>query len=773
MADERRRLILGNGEQYIQPVTKRFTGRATEPPRTYPDARDLVKRGVTAALAAFETLPDSKKLPGEPVFCLRLHPDVTAKTYSPVAIFEDVPEVRPIGSRNYRERIDQVAPTSRIEKQRVKEAAEVSGRLVFVQSTPEGFERFLTQLDRAESRLKKQFKEEIRRIERFDTLTPAEQLLGFTADWREGRAELVLHPTRRQPERQLEFVFGLFEEAGIEEKRSRVRQYPGGPTFISCRLTRDSLNALAGANPLRAVHPLSFGGLPDLRSAKTGTAPSPPTSTTRSTIKVGMFDGGVDASLPLLAGHVEEDTSLAIATSPHPDFVMHGTAVAGALLHGPLNDWKVKHELPPPPVYVVSIRALPTSDPKDVDLYESIDVVERAVPARNDIRIFNLSFGPRGPIEDDALSRFTYVLDDLAVKHKVTFFVAVGNDGEVLDYDRIQSPSDIVHGVGVGAFTLNGKAPVHAGYSCKGPGRECGKVKPDLAAFGGCENRPMHLVSTSPGQKLLLWGTSFASPLAARLGAEATECFERSSPLLARALLIHTAIHPDGNPDHLLGHGCVPLSVADVISCEDKSVTVVFRGDLLPAHLVRLPVPWPNDVTIPGKVDISWTIAALSPIDPTHPGDYTSCCIEETFYPDSRLFVYTPSKGQKGKSARLNSSKDQGAIAMLLAQGWKKSAFPVTESGNAYRDEKARRLDCKWEPLVRREVTKYASKISEPFLTLHAIGRNNARERFDYVAVVTVSAPKFEGDLYDRIRSQYPALVPIRLRTEAEIRVRI
>lgn len=777
MPDGRRRLILGNGEQYIQPITKRFTGRAAEPPRAYADARDLVKRGVAAALTAFETLPDAKKLSDEPVFCLRLHPDVTAKTYSPIAIFEEVPEVRPIGSRNYRERIDEVAPTNRIEKKRKKEpaeeAAEVSGRLVFVQSTPQGFQRLMTQLDRAESRLKKQFKDEVRRIERFDTLTPAEQILGFTADWREGRAELVLHPTKSRPETQLEFVFELFDEVGIEGERSRVRQYLGGPTFISCRLDRQSLNALAGVNPLRAAHPLHFGGLPDLRSAKTGNAPSPPSSTTRSTIKVGMFDGGVDPTVPLLAGHVEVDTALEIRTPPNPDGVMHGTAVAGALLHGPLNDFKAKDVLPPPPVYVVSIRALPTSDPQDEDLYEAIDVVERAVPARNDIRIFNLSFGPRGPIEDDALSRFTYVLDDLAVKHKVTFFIAVGNDGEYPGYDRIQSPSDVVHGVGVGAFTMNGKAPVHAGYSCRGPGRECGKVKPDLAAFGGCENRPMHLVSTSPLQKLLHWGTSFASPLAARLGAEAAECFERSSPLLSRALLVHTAIHPEGDPDHELGHGCVPLSVDDVISCEEKSVTVVFRGDLLPAHLVRLPVPWPENEEIPGKVDLSWTIAALSPIDPNHPGDYTSCCIEETFYPDSRLYVYSPPKGQKGKIVRLDSTRDHTTISGLLSKGWQKSQFPVTQSGNAYRDEQARRLDCKWEPLVRRRVTKFASKLSDPFLTLHAIARNGARERFDYVAVVTVTAPKFEGDLYDRVRSQYPALAPIRIRTEAEIRVRI
>lgn len=770
MADEQRRLILGNGEQYIQPITKRLMRRSPEPPRTYDEARDLVRQGLQASLNLFETIPARKKLPDEPVFCLRLHPDVTAKTYSPIAIFEDIPEVRPVGSRNYRTGIDQVAPTRRVEKQRKLAATDVSGRLIFVQSSPEGFERFLRHLDRPESRLRRQFQNEIRRIERFDLLTPGEQILGFDEDWHEGRAELVLHPPRSRPERQLQFVFELFDEAGVERERSRVRQYAGGPTFISCRLDRDALNILAGANPLRAAHPLAFGGLPSLRGSVRAAAPPPPDAATRSTIKIGMFDGGIDPSVPLLAGHVEEDKTLEIKTSPDPDSILHGTAVAGALLYGELNG---KTSLPAPPVFVVSIRALPTSDPTDIDLYESIDVIEQAVPKRTDIRVYNISFGPRGPIADDTLSRFTYALDALAIAHKVTFFVAVGNDGAVPQYDRIQAPSDLVHGLGVGAFTVNGNEPIHAAYSCKGPGRECGKVKPDVAAFGGCENRPIHLVSTAHGEKLLDWGTSFATPLATRLGSLASECFERSSPLLARALVVHTAEHPAKNPDHLLGHGCVVQTIDDILTCRDGTVTVVYHGDILPTGMVKLPVPWPNGVTIPGKVNISWTIAALSPVDPNHPGDYTSCCLEETFYPNANVFKFTPPKGQQGREAKLHVDQDAAAIAALLAQGWKKSEFPASESGNTYLDEMARRLDCKWEPLVRRRLTKYAEKTLDPFLTLHAIGRNNATERFEYVAIITVEAPKFEGDLYDRVRTRYPALVPIRLRSEAEIRVRI
>lgn len=773
MVDTNRRLILGNGEQYIQDVTKPVSGRSPEPPRSYTEARDLVKAGVTTALADYAALPDTKKLADEAVFCLRLHPDAMAKSYDPVALFSEVPELRNVGSRHYQAPAETVAQTRRIGRLRDEDKTEVRGRLVFVQGPPEGFARLLRHLDQPTRRLKQQFQEEIQRIERFDTLSADEQVLGFGADWREGRAELVLHPTSYPADELDQFLQRLFEAAHVDIERSRVRQYPGGPTFISCRLTRRSLAALTGTNPLRAAHPLSFRDLTDLRSAPTAAAPKPSTSSTRSTIKIGMFDGGVDPTVPLLKGHVEEDLSLAISTMPVERGVAHGTAVAGALLYGPLNGLKETDRVPAPTVFVVSIRALPTSNPRDVDLYEAIDVVERAVPARKDIKVFNLSFGPRGPIDDDPVSRFTYVLDDLAYRHKVTFYVAVGNDGNVAGLDRIQAPSDLVHGVGVGACTIDGDGHKHAPYSCKGPGRECGKIKPDLAAFGGCENTPIHLASTIAAQKWLSWGTSFAAPVAARLGGQACETFERSSALLGRALLIHTATHPVGPPDPLLGHGCVLAGIDDILFCDDKTVTVVFQGDILPTKIVKLPIPWPK-AEVAGKVQISWTVAALPPIDPNHPGDYTSCCLEETFYPHSKKFRFSPPKGLTDKPQDLHLDDDATAIQRLLRNNWKRASFPLSESGNQYKTEDDRRaIDCKWEPVVRRHSSKFAKNIYDPFMTIHAIGRNGAKDRFDYVVVVTLRASSYVGDLYTDIRTSFPALSPIRLRTEAEIRVQI
>lgn len=774
MADGQRRLILGNGEQYVQDVPKQFQGRSPEPPRNYDEARDLVKAGVNAALADFSALPPTKKLADEAVFCLRLHPDAMAKSYDPTAIFSEVPELRNVGSRHYQAAADSVAQTKRVAKLREEEQEEVKGRLVFVQGPPEGFERLLRHLDRPADRLKQQFREEIQRVERFDTLAASEQVIGFPEDWKEGRVELVLHPSSHPADELEAFLQQLFQSARISIERSRVRQYPGGPTFVSCRLTRRALTALTGTNPIRAVHPLELRAIGDLRGSSNLPAPKPSTSATRSTIKVGMFDGGIDPTVPLLHGHVEDDLSLAISSMPTVPGVGHGTAVAGALLHGPLNGLMATDRVSPPPVFVVSIRAWPPSDPKDLDLYESIDVIERAVPARKDIKVYNVSIGPRGPFNDDPVSRFTYVLDDLAYRHKVTFYVAVGNDGNVPGLDRIQAPSDLVHGVGVGAYSLHGEARVHAPYSCKGPGRECGKIKPDLVAFGGCESNPIHLASLTPGQKLLNRGTSFSSPVAARLGAQASETFERSSALLGRALLIHSAVHPDGSPDPLLGHGCVPSHIDDILHCDDQTVTVVFQGDILPTKTIRLPIPWPARTDIAGKVRVTWTVAGLPPTNPSHPGDYTSCCLEETFYPHSRKFKFAPPTGTTGKPQTLHLDDDSASIAKLLKAGWSQPAFPLSESGNQYKTESEKRaIDCKWEPIVRRTCSKFAKGVCDPFMTIHAIGRNGASDRFDYVVVVTLSASSYDGDLYTDIRTRYPALVPIRVRTEAEIRVPI
>ena len=83
MPDPQRRLILANGEKYVMPDSKVSSGRPPEMPRSYGQARDLMRREMRAALDRFAALPPRQRYADEAVMCFRLHPDMTAKTYDP------------------------------------------------------------------------------------------------------------------------------------------------------------------------------------------------------------------------------------------------------------------------------------------------------------------------------------------------------------------------------------------------------------------------------------------------------------------------------------------------------------------------------------------------------------------------------------------------------------------------------------------------------------------------------------------------------------------
>jgi hypothetical protein len=173
-------------------------------------------------------------------------------------------------------------------------------------------------------------------------------------------------------------------------------------------------------------------------------------------------------------------------------------------------------------------------------------------------------------------------------------------------------------------------------------------------------------------------------------------------------------------------------------------------------------------------VEITWTVAALCPVEMDHPGDYTSCCIEDTFYPNSEVFNFVSEPRPGKKVTKKLHLRDDRVEIQNLGPTWKKPSFPASRSGNVYptREQDKRELDYKWDTLVRRTVTIRGASLYLPFLVLHAIGRHDAADTFPYAAVVTISAPKFSGDLHNEIVRRFPVLQPIRVRSEAEIRVR-
>ncbi len=123
--------------------------------------------------------------------------------------------------------------------------------------------------------------------------------------------------------------------------------------------------------------------------------------------------------------------------------------------------------------------------------------------------------------------------------------------------------------------------------------------------------------------------------------------------------------------------------------------------------------------------DLQRTLHAGSHIRPCCGPLPCRLCIEDTFYPNDQIFAFAKKDGNKRMEKKLHLKNNASEIATLVADGWKQSTYPVSDSGNTYPTEAERRsLGYKWEPLVRRSATKFANSLSNPHLILHAIPRN-------------------------------------------------
>lgn len=777
MSQERERPgrpILVNGEYYVKGVKKPGFGRAPELPRTYEQAVELLNNELTSTEQEFRALPAAKKVDSV-VFCLRMNPKFIAKSYTPTALLKEA-KLPQVGSRRW---------TYKVKSQHATEL--VHSKLLFVRSPADGLAELRNLLSRKQSSLTDGWKEDACKIDHISLLTPEEQLLGFE-DWTGGRVEVVLHSMDQETESAKTKLLAALTGVGVNVARVRSATYGKGLNFLSIEMKKEQLDVLKNYNPLRTAHPLNSWTFPNLRNLSKSPAPKPNPSSVHSSVKVGIFDGGSDATIPLLLGHV--GTTDLVNSDANPDYVAHGTAVAGAALYGPLNDFPANEPVPAPAVSVESFRILPLDNPEgidepldgDDDPYGLIDQIEKTVNARDDIKVYNLSFGPPGPIIDDAISRFTLALDNLAYNRKVLFTVAVGNDGYKPNC-RVQAPSDLVNGLGIGAWTfkIHGKKVerVRAGYSCVGPGREGCKVKPDLVAFGGCDQHPFLLVGSDPNTIVGDQGTSYSAPVVAGRAAELIGRSDRMSAVMARTLVVHSASHPEKKADLHLGFGFLADSVDKILNDGDDSVTVLYQGPLRSGSFAKIPLPYTPALGLQGKVQYRWTIGVLAKPDPDNADEYTSMAIEDYFYPNSQMFSYAKVVNGRPKISRLDLRipQAQKEEKRLLADDWKKSKWPMTDSVKFLRaPELERRAEFKWDTIVSKIKPKTLSKVFDPFIVLHALGRNDHDADTDipfYAVAATISVPRFKGDLQAEVLKCFPQLQPLQIRTLNEIMVKV
>jgi len=754
-----KRPIIAYGELYVEPISKKMAGGPKTYPHEYTDAKNNIisqLNKITETFASATEQNNDEIFTQDKIVCFRMEPKFEAKSYVPTSIISSVEEMKLVGGRKYA-----------INEFGTDEDDIQTAKLYFVKTTAEGIENLKSLLEEGKRDDVKAWREQICSLRSMDLLTPNEKIMGFDEEWAEGSVEIVLHPTGNNVETTIK---AFCEYCKIPEENMIIRPYHDGLTFISAKCNWDTVNRISKFNILRNIHPLGKVDIAPFRTVENAfELPDIKNEIVDTPINVGVFDGGANEKHPLLNKYV---TSIE-ATSEEEDElgVAHGTAVCGIILHGNIAD-KSGKTLPNPKVIIKSYRVLPLVDSEDIELYEVIDTIENVVSSDKGTKLYNLSIGPSGAILDDEISRFTYVLDKLTFcidENEVNplFSVAAGNDGSLnYPFNRIQAPSDMVNGLGVGAYTFNNaNEKIRTSYSCVGEGREGGKIKPDILEFGGSPERPFVLAGNCKGYITTSMGTSFSSPLVVHKLGNLMASSKNITPHLARTLLIHTAEYNKDIPLYHQGFGFCIEREEDILSCEDNNITILYEGKLNTSQTVKLPIFAPQINGVDGLVNISWTVSTI--VDPCYndPDAYTSNCIEDAFVPHEMKFNFTKSNC---RSFQLNLTKteDVEKAKELLNDGYHHSEHPVSHPAKKYWDEMdLRNENLKWDTIIRKKQRMRGSSLLNPYLSLHAIGRNEFEQSsVKYFVAVSISAPKYNGSLYDKVLQTYKNLSPIEIR---------
>lgn len=763
MSKEIKRPILAKGEEYITIYTDHngFSPKDNRP--SFDIARNRLRGEIDSIINKIDKT-EQEYLMEDIVLTMKIDIDYSAKSYHPSSLISKI-NAEDIGSKKW------------TKKEKVKDKEKVKiGKEIFIRINKNNLQEFGRNLQ-LENYFTKEQKDNIRSIDELYFDNHDNMVKNFNKNWTEGQVEFVLHPFGDKSEDVKKEFLLLLEKFGGDKNKVKFKQYDTGITFVSAVINKDVLKEIIKFNPIRTVHPIEFRKLPNIRSlGNQFKLPEAPKEKIESSIKLGVFDGGIETNNPYFLGFVEECNL--VNTPKEIESISHGSGVVGASLFGNISRYNSNDILPTPKINVKSFRVFPLNDRNDIDLYEAIDLIEEEVPKHDDIKVYNLSFGPYGPIEDDCISRFTYALDRLSKDGDKLFVVAVGNDGELPDeFGRIQSPSDGVNCLGVGAYTKNYKDEIErAPYSCYGDGREGCKVKPDLLDFGGTSNNLFQLISYDGKSINASAGTSFASPLVAAKAAEIEGRLECANPLLARALLVHTANHPDNKADRYMGHGIANPDVDDILSCTGNEVTTIYQAKLMPKNSIRLELPHITGLNYNGKVRVTWTIALATDIEPQNTEDYTITCIEDTFYPNVNKFTLHKTSDGKKKTKKINMETQREEYEKLIKEGWSIGNTPDTYSkfDNKYRPESERKENFKWDTIIKRTTEIKYSNLNNPYIVLHAMDRGKGIDNYvRYAVVATLDYNDCEEDAYDLTLKQYNKLEISEIRNINEILIRI
>ena len=732
--------LLGNGHRLTSPVRVSKVPGEKFAPYKFDEARDRLTTQFTTAVADFRQLPELACPDGYAVGIITLHPEYTAKSYFPAELLREA-RMEAVGSRPAR-----ITPDKWGKKAKPAESPTTE---LFVAARRNDFAELARNLPNWND--SHRGAEELFEVEAFRVPKQEDRVQKISKRHDSPLLEVVLHISgMTKPGRILQAFEAFAESLELEPDMDR-RFEVGGLCFLPLRAPRDQISDLSQFSFLRTIREMP--GLRPLRPIIRSTANSRPFPVTlpNSTpldpqLRAAVFDGGLTTEAdfsPFANAHEPDGIGTAV-----PRYVEHGTAVTSAVLFGPLTK---DTALPRPYGAVDHYRVLDEqsgsgtegSGNSNVELYDALARIRDVLQTRK-YAFVNLSIGPSLPIEDHEVHAWTAVLDSLLSDGETLTTVAVGNDGEE-DHEsgnaRVQVPSDSVNSLAVGAACSRGSIWTRASYSCIGPGRSPGVIRPEVINFGGSEKEPFFVLDPSLSIATPDAGTSYSAPATLRLGMGVRAHFGSDlSALAIKTLLIHCTESADGPSVHEIGWGRVPQDLEALVVCKKDEARIVYQGELTPAQYLRTPVPMPIG-TLTGMVTLKATFCFACETDPNDPGNYTRGGLDITFRPHGEKFE---------KDANHPKSK---------------SFFRQSD----YDTEKELRRDAhKWETTLHHSQRFQASTLNDPVFDVHyqvrESGRATSGEKIRYALVITICAPKVKN-LYDgivqRYRTQLEPIVPL------------
>lgn len=375
---------------------------------------------------------------------------------------------------------------------------------------------------------------------------------------------------------------------------------------------------------------------------------------------VGLVDSGVLSGHPLIGPALEGVEVLGGLFPDGEDEAGHGTRIASLFLHGRIDEALARNVSLRPFCRILSVRVLDADHqfPKDVLWEHELADAIRYCASRGAV-VVNVSLGDDGSIyRAPRATPVAALLDQLARELQLVIVVSAGNVApafylemgpEVCDSyptnlrnaqeAALIDPAPAALALTVGALAVSdvagatpsaevssrsplGRVGWPSPFSRHGPGI-AGAIKPELSAAGGSlaydhglttivNDSELQLVAAGGGDASArdrrletCVGTSYATPLVARVAAAVLNEHSDASPNLVRALVLQSRQHPlfaealtggtEGEKRELLlnliGYGSP--DIADAISSRDHRVVLIAQQSIPMngVHVYEVPIP--------------------------------------------------------------------------------------------------------------------------------------------------------------------------------------